>query len=353
MKSDIAPATSLREIAVVIPAWRPDERLIPLAQALAGVGFAAIIVVNDGSGGDYAEIFGRAREVSSVTVLEHTTNYGQGRAVRTGLRYALETVPNLRGVVTADADGQHAVEDVARVAGTLIASGPRPVLGTRRFGAGVPLRSRFGNIVTQYVFWVLSAVMVTDTQSGLRGVPRELIPDVLRVNSDRFEFAVSLLALFCRIGRRPIELPIATIYLDGNRSSHFKPVRDSIRIYSHLAWSYASILVPVLADFAGFAAAYAQSGNLAAAVLTGRLSAIATLTLLYFVAGKNNRDSIASVALRALAFAVTGAIAFGAMRLLTVRLGWSVWAAKFLVEGLLYFALGTIRIFARRRGESK
>lgn len=349
MKPDTAPHPSLRTIAVVIPAWRPDERLIHLAQALAGSGFAAILVVNDGSSAGYADLFRRVGAIASVTVLEHAQNYGQGRAVRTGLRHAMDNLPNLRGVVTADADGQHAAEDVARVAEALAASGPRPVLGTRRFGAGVPLRSRFGNIVTQYVFWTLSGVMVTDTQSGLRGIPRELIPNVLQVNADRFEFAVSLLALFCRIGRPPVEVPIATIYLDGNRSSHFKPVRDSIRIYFHLARCYASILVPILVDFSAFAAAYAQSGNLAAAVVAGRLSAILTLTLLHLLVPKAQRDSNASFALRASAIAVTGAIALGAMRLLTVRLGANVWAAKFLVDGILYLALGALRMVFRRQ----
>jgi glycosyltransferase involved in cell wall biosynthesis len=230
----------LRELAVVIPAWQPDGRLVELVQSLAGAGFAAIIVVNDGSSHSHEEVFKSVRRIPSVIVLRHARNYGQGRAVRTGIECAVARLPSLAGVVTADADGQHAADDIVRVAEALAGSSPRPVLGTRTFGAGVPLRSRFGNILTRYVFRILSGVTVTDTQSGLRGIPRELIPAVLGVDADRYEFAISLLALFCRIGAPPVEVPIATIYLDENRSSHFKPLRDSVRIYLHLARCYAS-----------------------------------------------------------------------------------------------------------------
>jgi hypothetical protein len=64
---------------------------------------------------------------------------------------------------------------------------------------------------------------------------------------------------------------------------------------------------------------------------------------------KAQRDSNASFALRASAFAVTGAIALGAIRLLTVRLGANVWAAKFLVDGILYLAFGALRMVFRRQ----
>ncbi len=224
----------------MIPAWQPDGRLVELVQSLAGAGFAAIIVVNDGSSRKHEEVFASVRALPSVIVLRHGRNYGQGRAVRTGLEYVVARLPSLAGVITADADGQHVAGDIVRVAEALAGSIPRPVLGTRTFGAGVPLRSRFGNLLTRHVFRLLSGVMVTDTQSGLRGIPRELFPAVLGVDADRYEFAISLLVLFCRIGAPPVEVPIATIYLDGNRSSHFQPLRDSARIYWHLARCYAS-----------------------------------------------------------------------------------------------------------------
>lgn len=344
----VAP-TSLREIAVVIPAWQPDERLIELVRALATAGFASLIVVNDGSSSGHDDLFQRVSRIASATVLQHARNCGPGRAIKTGLRYAMDNLRNLKGVVTADADGQHAVADIVHVAEALVRSGARPVIGRRTFGAGVPLRSRLGNILTQYVFWLLSGVMLTDTQCGLRGIPRELIPHLLRVRADRYEFAVSHLALFCRSGAPPVQVPIATIYFDGNRSSHFRPLRDSARIYLCLARCYASILIPGCIDFAGFAVAYLATGNLASAVLTGRLAAIVALALLQLLASDAQRDTSASFARRAGAFAVTGVIAFEAIHLLVSLLAWNLAAAKIFVECVLYLALDAIRIFFRSR----
>lgn len=348
----VAPA-SLREIAVIIPAWQPDHRLVELVRALANSGFGSLIVVNDGSSTSHEILFKEISEVTSVVVLQHARNYGQGRAVRTGLRYAMDNLPHLKGVVTADADGQHAVGDIVRIAEALASGSARPVLGVRRFGAGVPLRSRFGNILTQYVFRLLSGVMISDTQSGLRGIPRALIPMVLRVDADRFEFAVSVLAHFCRIGVAPLEVPIATIYLDGNRSSHFKPVQDSVRIYLHLARCFAFTLIPALVDFAAFAVAYVASSNLGAAVLAGRLGAIAALTLIHLLAPKTQRDTNASYARRAIAFAATGVLSFGAIRLFVDQFGWNPAAAKILVECLLYLALDAIRVFFRSHSQRR
>jgi len=45
-----------------------------------------------------------------VHVVEHTINLGKGAALKTGIDYALRTFRSGLGVVTADADGQHAPE---------------------------------------------------------------------------------------------------------------------------------------------------------------------------------------------------------------------------------------------------
>jgi glycosyltransferase involved in cell wall biosynthesis len=234
----------LSNVAVIIPAWQPDERLVELAQSLCGFPFAAIVIVNDGSSPEHEQIFEQAARITGVTVLRHAINCGQCRAVKTGMQFVFDHLPYIAGVVTADADGQHAVKDIVRIAEALTAGDAKLVLGVRSFGAEVPLRSRFGNILTQYVFRLLSGHRIQDTQTGLRGVPRQWIPEVQRVAGDRFEFAISLLARFLRQGIAVVEVPISTIYIDENRSSHFRPVRDSIRIYGTLLKFYLSRWIP-------------------------------------------------------------------------------------------------------------
>ena len=43
--------------AVVIPAYKPDDRLPPYVQALKDAGIGRIVVVDDGSGQDYQRFF--------------------------------------------------------------------------------------------------------------------------------------------------------------------------------------------------------------------------------------------------------------------------------------------------------
>ncbi|HUA99624.1 MAG TPA: glycosyltransferase family 2 protein [Terracidiphilus sp.] len=333
----------LRQIAVLIPAWKPDERLVELVQALAAADFAAIVVVDDGSGEEYERIFARVRGIPSAVVRRHEQNRGQGCAVKTAAEWVLANLPGVTGAVTADADGQHAVADIVRVAEALARSGGRTVLGAREFGDGVPLRSRFGNILTRYVFRFFSGLAIGDTQSGLRGIPRQWLPEVPRAPGDRFEFAIGFLAHFAQIGAAPATIPIATIYIDGNRSSHFKPVRDSVRIYLLLLRCFAASWLPECIDLAGFAAAWAAGRNMAAAMVAGRLAGVASLAFSLRFARYPRGEAKTSFVRRVVYLAATGLVAFAAIEALTADLDWSTMGAKIVVELILYLALGFMK----------
>src|SRR5690606_19463672 len=132
-----------------------------------------IVIVNDGSGGGYAEIFDRCRRVPGVEVIEHPTHRGKGAALRTGFQHLLRAAHSVDGIVTADADGQHLSADIVRVAERLRRATESLVLGTRQF-ATAPLKSRLGNETTRVLFRLLHGEDLKDTQTGLRGVPRAL-----------------------------------------------------------------------------------------------------------------------------------------------------------------------------------
>ena len=331
------PQEPLGRMAVLIPAWQPDEQLVSLVRRLSEFSFRAVIIVNDGSESEYDEIFARAGAMPSVTVLRHDKNCGQGCAVKTAMRHALESLPDLGGIVTCDADGQHAVEDVARVAAETIASG-RPVLGVRRFAAGVPLRSRFGNIATQHVFRAFSGLRISDTQSGLRGIPVERLPAMLTIRGERFEFAISVLAELGWLGAPPRQIPIRTIYIDRNRSSHFRPVRDSVRIYLFLLLLYAAQLVPPCVDLAGFVLALAVTHGIGAAMLAGRIGATAAAALLEFFPAARRRDVNYSLAKYIAMLACTGVVSLGAVWAL-VGWKWNAIAAKIVAEAAIWLLI--------------
>jgi glycosyltransferase involved in cell wall biosynthesis len=228
-------------VVVLVPAYQPDHRLLTL---LTGLRDAApdvrAVVVDDGSGPASAPVLDAVRDLG-CTVLRHPTNRGKGVALKTGLRHVAEAHPGL-DVVCADADGQHSVVDILRVAEQVRTTG-RTVLGVRGFDGRVPLRSRFGNSVTRLLFRAATGYPVRDTQTGLRAYPHTLLDWLLTVPGERFEYEMNVLLHAARAGHRIDQTVIATTYLDGNASSHFGSVRDSARIYRPLLRFAASSLL--------------------------------------------------------------------------------------------------------------
>lgn len=227
---------SLASLCVLIPAWQPDVALLSLVMNLSGRGFGKLLLIDDGStdsGGSRAceEIFAQIAELPKVELQRHALNLGKGRALKTGFSRLLEQPEDFLGVITADADGQHTPEDIERVARALLSCSTRPVLGSRGFEDGVPWRSRLGNALTRFVFGMLTGTPLADTQTGLRGIPLALLPKLLTLEGERYEYEMTVLAYLCRSGHTPMEVPIATVYLNNNRESHFHPVWDSMRVY--------------------------------------------------------------------------------------------------------------------------
>lgn len=238
-----------RECVVLIPAYQPDEKLVSLVDALRPE-FGRIVVVNDGSTGCDAVFEKIAAKVDALLV--HETNRGKGAAIKTGLQHVLANYPETCGVVTADADGQHRLPDIKAVAEAMSSNPSGLTLGVRKFTGKVPLRSVFGNKFTIYVFFLLTGMKVSDTQTGLRGIPAKLLRRVSKLPGRRYEYEMNMLADAKRHESPPQEIPIETIYIADNASSHFHPVRDAIRIYRSLLQFCISSVAAFLLDNAVF-----------------------------------------------------------------------------------------------------
>ena len=226
--------TELRpeEIPVIIPSYEPDSKLPALLQELSDGGFENIIIVDDGSGEAYKSIFDEADSFSSVTLLHHAVNMGKGRALKTAFDYVLCHFPDAIGAITADSDGQHSPECIRACAEALIENPGALIMGCRSFdGDDVPARSQFGNKLTRRVMKYLVGVSVSDTQTGLRGISASFMKSLLTLKGERFEFETNMLMETKKLGIQIIEVPIKTIYIEDNRTSHFNPIKDSIRIY--------------------------------------------------------------------------------------------------------------------------
>lgn len=219
-------------IAVLIPSLDPNEALITLVDTLTTKGIDNMVVIDDGSCAQAQPLFDRCAALGCV-VVHHETNRGKGEAIRTGLRTAMERYPAVSGVVTADGDGQHAVEDILRVAAETESHPDHIILGTRDFSAAnIPLRSRFGNRFTSLFFRLSAGIPCPDTQTGLRGIPSALFAFALSIPGSRYEYEMNFLFTAAQ-NKIPLQyIPIQTIYEDGNQTSHFRPIADSARIYA-------------------------------------------------------------------------------------------------------------------------
>jgi glycosyltransferase involved in cell wall biosynthesis len=218
----------------LIPAFKPDRLLLDLVGDLRAGGFCSIIVVDDGSPPESAPVFEELTAIPGCHLLRHEVNRGKGMAIKTGLAFFLERYPDAEGIITVDADGQHRAKDAVLVAESFLADSNALVIGSRKFARKSPWRSRFGNQMTRQVFRWVAGVRLADTQSGLRCFSRTVAPRLLALAGERYEYEMNVLAACPKLSVPLREVEIETVYFEGNRSSHFNPVIDSVKIYSLL-----------------------------------------------------------------------------------------------------------------------
>ena len=250
--------TELAGCVVMIPALDPAPELLSYAAALLARSPEALVVVDDGSGPGSREIFAALEALDRCTVLRHPANRGKGRAMKTAFAYILnQSAWTGCAVVTADADGQHSVSDVCAVGRAARAAGDRLVLGVRDLGLpSVPARSKVGNRLSSWAFHSLYGVRLEDTQTGLRGVPWELLPWCGEIKGERFEYEMNMLIRAVQEHRALEEVTIQVIYFDNNRGTHLRAVRDSWRVFlvlvSGLGWYALSSTLSAAADVLTF-----------------------------------------------------------------------------------------------------
>ncbi|RNF39203.1 bifunctional glycosyltransferase family 2/GtrA family protein [Planococcus salinus] len=222
----------MKQVAIIIPAYKPDQKCHTTINDILTAGFQRVIVVDDGSGPEYADFFESISPIPEVTVLRHAANQGKGRALKTAFHYILNHQLPIQAVITADADGQHLASDMLKIARQMKENPDDVVLGARDFSQkDVPFRSRFGNKMTRLLFRLAIGTKLTDTQTGLRGIPVKYLRHLLTVIGERFEYEMNMLAALKPKGIPLSEVTIETVYIDENKSSHFDPLRDSFHIY--------------------------------------------------------------------------------------------------------------------------
>lgn len=241
------------KVSVIIPSLNPDEKLVKVVDSLVETGFDDIILVNDGSNKEHMWPFEKVAAYPQCTVLTHEVNKGKGRALKTAFEYCMEDRKNIDGVVTVDGDNQHQAADILKCCQAMTEHKDTVVLGVRNFsGDDVPFRSRFGNNMTSFVFRFACGLNISDTQTGLRAVPYHLLKTFAEVKGERFEYETNMLLELRQRNIEFAEVPIQTVYIEENASTHFNPIKDSIKIYGVIFKFLFSSIASSVIDLAMF-----------------------------------------------------------------------------------------------------
>ena len=163
-------------------------------------------------------------------MITHEKNLGKGQALKTGMQFCLDNYQNLAGVITVDADGQHLIQDIKKIATK--ATQNKLILGKRYFNLKhVPIKSRLGNFLSRSAISFVSKQKIYDTQTGLRFIPTEKLYFFTQIPGARYEYETNMLLYAKKYNLEISEEAIETVYINNNKSSHFKPLKDAYSIY--------------------------------------------------------------------------------------------------------------------------
>ena len=359
---------TIKNMAVIVPVYCPDEKLLGVIGGVHEAGFGHIFVVDDGSymgaksteqKAEFENIFSRLPGYVDLT--RHVVNKGKGAALKTAIA-RIEAVmkqerergdfTEIKGIVTVDADGQHMTEDIVNVSNMLIERPNDLILGSRAFDQDVPLKSQMGNTITRGVFSLASGVKIRDTQTGLRAFSVNLIPFMKAVEGERYEYEMNMLldAAHKKIGMK--EVTIKTVYLDGNKTSHFHVLRDSALVYKNILKFSASSIIAFVIDFVMLFVFKAIFGNFALAGEMTLLMAVVSARLVSsfsnyminkkLVFGERTRNNNTLIKYYLLASGIL-ILNYLILEVLSIRLGMPLGVAKLIAEVTLFFVSYTVQ----------
>ncbi len=222
-------------IVAVIPCYNVDGLCEPVVRDVLPL-VTHIIAINDGSTDDTGEILQRlAREhPKKMNIITFAKNRGKGYGLLEGFKYALQHF-EFDVLITFDADGQHLAPCLVSLAKS-VEDGAEIAIGGRTFYE-MPLRSRLGNSIISWLLRSLYSKSPTDTQSGMRAYSKNFVSEIAEhIPGGHYEMEFRCLLLALKQNRKIVELPISTIYINKNRSSHFCRWKDSFIMMKTLFW---------------------------------------------------------------------------------------------------------------------
>lgn len=230
---------SKARFAAIIPAFNEEKTIRDLVERTVNQ-IGRVVVVNDGSTDETRQQLAGL----PIELLSNTDNQGKAYSLWRGFHFLLES--ELEGIITLDGDGQHWPEDIPRMLAAASEFPDHLIIGTRTHDLqSFPPSRRWANQMANLGISLAAGCRVPDTQSGFRLYPASLLrilqPDSNRYNGFVFESEVIIEAI--KLGYNIHNIPIAAVYGNEMRKSHFRPARDTIQIGKMIVGKIASRLL--------------------------------------------------------------------------------------------------------------
>ena len=343
--NEVEKLSGVADICAIIPSLNPDEKFLTVVEALVNKGFQNILIIDDGSKQENQTYFDKVMRYPQCTVIRHARNLGKGRALKTAFNYYLTHFSHLKGVVTLDGDNQHHIDDIIGCTECLIKNKNALVLGARDFKVdNIPLKSRLGNVISIFVLNALCGIKVSDTQTGLRAMSNELVSLFLDLPGERFEFETNML-IETKKRLIPIEeIKIRTVYIEDNKSSHFNPLLDSVRIYALILKYLSSSIGSFVIDLSLFSivmmilSSYSLEIKISVSTIVSRvISSLFNYFMNYRFVFQSDRTVYHTIKKYYLLALIQMAISMGGVYLLAKQLNINSTVIKVFVDVILFF----------------
>jgi len=172
-------------VTVIVPAYNEAATIEQVLRRVAELQLdAEILVVDDGSGDDTAEIVGALEsQIAGLRLIIHERNQGKGAAVRTGINASRGEI-----VMIQDADLEYDPADIPRLLEPLNNGVADVVYGTR-FRGGQTQRAHLfwhyaGNKFLSLLTNILFNTTISDMEVGYKAFNGELIRSIKLVSDD-------------------------------------------------------------------------------------------------------------------------------------------------------------------------
>lgn len=212
---------------ILIPTYNPDVRLLSILESINKK--YETIIVDDGS--EDKNLFDKCKDYAHV--ISYKDNMGKGYAIKEGLKYIKDNYKDYI-VVTMDDDMQHKLSDAIKLCDYVSKHIDTLAIGRRHWDKTTPLSSRIGNSITRKMYKKYTGLSIYDTQNGLRAFSYKLTDYMLNVTGDRYEYEMNVLYNLKKNNIDYKEIDIETIYIDNNKTSKFRTIKDSLRIYKSI-----------------------------------------------------------------------------------------------------------------------